>query len=132
MQINKKKKKIVRRELISFFLSKKKIMATVDDNDSDSKMDNESNSELQNSEIKEESAKIILPEPLTKLSPPLNVYFLEQMKNGLSISNISIIKNRLIFGRARDCDIPMDHPSISRYHAALLWAPKNDHEFENG
>lgn len=107
-------------------------MATVDDNDSDSKMANESNSELQNSEIKEESAKIILPEPLTKLSPPLNVYFLEQMKNGLSISNISIIKNRLIFGRARDCDIPMDHPSISRYHAALLWAPKNDQEFENG
>ena len=109
-------------------------MATVDDNDSDSKMNNESNSELQNSEIKEESnAKIILPDPLTKLSPPLNVYFLEQMKNGLSIANILINeKNRLIFGRARDCDIPMDHPSISRYHAALLWAPKNDDDYKNG
>nr|XP_027203257.1 kanadaptin-like [Dermatophagoides pteronyssinus] len=77
--------------------------------------------------------KTILPEPLTKLLPPKNIYFIEQMKNGLSIANILINeKNRLIFGRARDCDIPMDHPSISRYHAALLWAPKNDDDYKNG
>ncbi|OTF69828.1 coiled-coil protein, partial [Euroglyphus maynei] len=87
--------------------------------ENDNKIPDESNSESKDSETKEETlaniTQTILPEPLTKHLPPSNVYHLEQMKNGLSISNIPIVKNRLIFGRARDCDIPMDHPSISRY-----------------
>ena len=62
-----------------------------------------------------------IPEPLTQSLPPEDQYFLEVMKNGNIISRMSIQKTRILFGRARECDIQMEHPSLSRFHAAILW-----------
>lgn len=83
------------------------------------------------SQVKD-SSKTFLPQPLTDIKPPDNIYFIDQIKNGILISKKIIDNNCVIIGRARDCDIIMDHPSISRYHAALLWSPKNDEDYKNG
>ena len=76
--------------------------------------------------------KTILPEPLTTLIPPDDIFYLDQFKNGMFVDKRTITKNRLIFGRAPDCDIILEHSSISRYHAALLWSPKNDDFYRIG
>lgn len=78
------------------------------------------------------SSKAVLPEPLTTLTPPVDVFHLDQYKNGIFVDKRSITKNRLVFGRAPDCDFQLDHPSISRYHATLLWSPKNDDDYQKG
>ncbi|KAI1287480.1 Kanadaptin [Halotydeus destructor] len=62
-----------------------------------------------------------LPEPLTPENPPSGVYFLEVMKNGNIVERINMEKNRVVFGRAKECDVQLEHPSLSRYHAAILW-----------
>lgn len=77
-------------------------------------------------------SKAALPAPLTNLSPPADTFYLDQLKNGVSVGIHKITKNRLTFGRAPDCDIQLEHPSISRYHAAILWSPKNEDNYQNG
>lgn len=69
---------------------------------------------------------------MTSLSPPADTFYLDQLKNGVSVSIQPVTKNRLVFGRAPDCDIQLEHPSISRYHAAILWSPKNDSDYQKG
>lgn len=76
--------------------------------------------------------KAALPASLTSLSPPADTFYLDQLKNGVSVGLKPVTKNRLIFGRAPDCDIQLEHPSISRYHAAILWSPKNDNDYQKG
>ncbi|XP_017485251.1 PREDICTED: kanadaptin-like [Rhagoletis zephyria] len=76
--------------------------------------------------------KAPLPGPLTALSPPADTFYLDQFKNGISVGIQPVTKNRLVFGRAPDCDIQLEHPSISRYHAAVLWSPKNDDAYQKG
>ncbi|KAF7495685.1 Kanadaptin [Sarcoptes scabiei] len=92
--------------------------------------DNRNENDCRIEKIESSNSTVVLPQPLTTLMPPNGQYFLDQIKNGLLISKINVEKNRLIIGRAADCDIIMDHPSVSRYHAALLWAPKNDLEYK--
>lgn len=77
-------------------------------------------------------AKTVLPEPLTQLMPPNGHYFVDQLKNGTIIEHKSLDKSRVTFGRARDCDVVLEHPSVSRYHAILLWSPQDDQHFLNG
>jgi len=77
-------------------------------------------------------SKTVLPEPLTKLLPPDGQYFLDQLKNGTIIEHKSMVKSRIVFGRARDCDVILEHPSVSRYHAILLWSPLDDNDYQNG
>lgn len=74
-----------------------------------------------------ERAPVVIPEPLTDSNPPEGVFTIEIIKNGSVIQRKPICKNRLIFGRLKEVDIPMEHPSISRNHACLLWNP-NDGE----
>lgn len=76
--------------------------------------------------------KAVLPESLTRLTPPSETYFVEQFKNGTLVGKLQIKTNKVVVGRARDCDIILEHPSVSRYHAMLLWSPKNDDHYENG
>lgn len=65
--------------------------------------------------------EVTLPAPLTSLLPPVKTFYLMIMKNGTIIDKVEINKSRIAFGRSRECEIPMDHPSISRYHAVILW-----------
>ena len=47
-------------------------------------------------------------------------YCVEVLKNGKIIDTIKLSdKSFYIFGRLPACDVPMEHPSISRYHAIL-------------
>ncbi|ESO04654.1 hypothetical protein HELRODRAFT_111661 [Helobdella robusta] len=51
-----------------------------------------------------------------------NQYKLEVIKQGTVIENISLTdKSLIVFGRLPSCDVPMDHPSISRHHAVLQY-----------
>lgn len=61
------------------------------------------------------------PPPLTELNPESDLFTLEVVKNGTIIKTININKSRFTVGRAPDCDIILEHPSASRYHAVLLW-----------
>lgn len=63
------------------------------------------------------------PPPLTDLTPPADAFWFEVIKNGTLVEKIQINKSRFILGRAPDADIVLEHPSISRYHAVILWAP---------
>lgn len=47
---------------------------------------------------------------------------LEIIKNGALMNEINLgAKNFFVFGRLPTCDIVLDHPSISRYHAVLQY-----------
>eukprot|EP00898_Chlorokybus_atmophyticus_P007492 jgi/Chlat1/7744/Chrsp66S07325 len=45
---------------------------------------------------------------------------LEVRKEGEVIDNIQLNRARILFGRGANCDVVLEHPSISRHHAALL------------
>ena len=59
-------------------------------------------------------------------APPAGVYVLEVMKNGTIVQSVPINKPIIRFGRTRDCDVPLEHPSISRLHAELIWKQTGD------
>ena len=49
------------------------------------------------------------------------VYSLEVLKTGSIIDTISLVnKEYFVFGRLSDCDVVLEHPSISRYFALRL------------
>ena len=84
-------------------------------------------------EVKSESvSRTVLPEPMTQLCPPDGHYFIDQLKNGVIVDHKAVVKPRIVFGRAQDCDVVLEHPSVSRYHAVLLWSPISDEDFRNG
>lgn len=64
-----------------------------------------------------------IPLPLTSKIPPANAFSLEVVKSGSSIGKMELTSSRIVFGRATDADIVLEHPSVSRYHAVLLWNP---------
>ena len=77
-------------------------------------------------------AKTVLPQPMTLLAPPIDQYFIDQLKNGVIVEHKVVDKSRLVFGRAQDCDVILEHPSVSRYHSVLLWSPVSEEGFKNG
>ena len=55
---------------------------------------------------------------------PTEPYFLSVIKNGTVVQEINIsTKPFHVFGRLPCCDVPLDHPSLSRYHAVLQYHP---------
>ncbi|RHZ68913.1 hypothetical protein Glove_292g39 [Diversispora epigaea] len=58
-------------------------------------------------------------------SQPKDDFALEVIKSGISIEIVNISsKEFLLLGRLPMCDIPMEHPSISRYHAVIQFNDK--------
>ena len=58
------------------------------------------------------------------LDPPssgneTSLYSLEELKNGVIIATHQLSKSFQVVGRLPTCDIQLEHPSLSRYHAVL-------------
>ena len=57
---------------------------------------------------------------------PASPHSLTVIKNGAVVDEIDISeKAHHVFGRLPTCDIPMDHPSISRFHTVLQCRPQS-------
>ena len=74
----------------------------------------------------EKSAPVIAPafqyqEPSWGGVPdPDRVYTLEILKNGTIVDTFKLVgKSYFTVGRLPICDVPFEHPSLSRYHAIL-------------
>ena len=53
---------------------------------------------------------------------------LEVIKNGKLLQTIDLSKRAFtVFGRASQCDVEIEHPSASRYHAVLQCRPSSSH-----
>lgn len=59
----------------------------------------------------------------TMPNPPHGLFVIEVLKNGCLVERRDVTKSEVTFGRSRDCDFPLDHPSISRNHASVKWVP---------
>ena len=65
-------------------------------------------------------------EPAWSGEPPPGMYQLLVIKNGIEIDTIDLsTKSFSLCGRLPSCDISLEHPSISRYHAVLQYRPEN-------
>ncbi|UYV82969.1 SLC4A1AP, partial [Cordylochernes scorpioides] len=54
-------------------------------------------------------------------------YSFEVLKNGLIINQIDLTKSPyIVFGRLENCDVSLEHPSISRYHAIVQYKVSDD------
>uniref|UniRef100_A0A146LJF3 Kanadaptin n=1 Tax=Lygus hesperus TaxID=30085 RepID=A0A146LJF3_LYGHE len=54
--------------------------------------------------------------------PEKDDYFLEEIKSGVIAKTIPLkSKSFFTFGRLETCDVPMAHPTVSRYHAVLQY-----------
>ena len=63
-------------------------------------------------------------EPTWSGAPPRSSSFLlSVIKNGVQVDSINLIKPFITFGRLPQCDIHLEHPSISRCHAILQYRP---------
>ena len=55
------------------------------------------------------------------VEPKAGVYWLDVLKDGEVVGNLTLEKRRNIFGRqAIMCDFVLEHPSVSRQHAAVV------------
>ena len=56
-------------------------------------------------------------------------YFFEILKNGVIKGTIDLTeKSSFLFGRLEGCDVIMEHPSISRYHAVVVYRGRLEDE----
>ncbi len=98
-----------------------------DDNENDTS--DEPSSPSQASNVPVESKEPLTQPPLPYTEPhwsgtPTEAFSLTVIKNGTVIQEISITeKAYLVFGRLPVCSVPLEHPSISRYHAILKCRP---------
>ena len=64
---------------------------------------------------------------------PDDVYNLEVLKNGCIISNIDLTSKPFhVFGRLPNCDVSLEHPSVSRYHAVIQYKTSDSSNSEKG
>src|SRR5260370_24625385 len=47
----------------------------------------------------------------------------DQARRPVALEALFAVKNRILIGRAPDCDVCLSHPMVSRYHAMLERAP---------
>ena len=72
-------------------------------------------------------AKLPYSEPLWSGLPQPGLYQLLVIKNGVEIDAIDLSgKTYSVCGRLPSCDIHLEHPSISRYHAVLQYRVESE------
>ncbi|KAI7862622.1 SMAD/FHA domain-containing protein [Spinellus fusiger] len=60
-------------------------------------------------------------------APPLYDYGFEILKGGVQVDKMSQLrKDKLVIGRLPLCDISLEHPSVSRYHAIVQFNQQGD------
>lgn len=60
-------------------------------------------------------------------------YSFEVIKNGAVIDTIDLATSCFqVVGRLPSCNIPMEHPSLSRHHAVIQYSKGNSEEFPKG
>jgi hypothetical protein len=79
-------------------------------------------------EKKEKVPELKYKEPWWSTTPPAeNNFSLEVLKNGCIISTLNLNdKAYHVFGRFPLCDVVLEHPSISRYHALVQYRGETD------
>lgn len=64
---------------------------------------------------------------------PEDLFSLEVLKNGCIISNIDLTSKPFhVFGRLPNCDVSLEHPSVSRYHAVIQYKTSDSSNSEKG
>lgn len=64
---------------------------------------------------------------------PEKKYKLEVLKSGVILDSVDLtLKSVHVFGRLPVCDIPLAHPTISRYHAVIQYRLKGDEQNPQG
>ncbi|XP_055678956.1 kanadaptin [Lutzomyia longipalpis] len=65
--------------------------------------------------------------------PDDSSYSFEVLKTGMIIEMVKDLENKpyWVFGRLPQCDIPMAHPTVSRFHAVLQYRPEDDNQPED-
>ena len=114
----------------------KKVSAAFDAANSETKAKPEQNKTVQ----KPKAVKTVAPSPAEKLKqnqiavpykepewggPSEVMYSFEVLKKGVIIDEIDLTtKSFHVFGRLPSCDVAMEHPSLSRYHAVVQHCSK--------
>lgn len=62
-------------------------------------------------------------EPVWSGRPPSSSFFLSVIKNGVQVDSVGLNTPFVLFGRLPQCDVHLEHPSISRHHAVLQYRP---------
>ena len=77
---------------------------------------------------KEKAPELKYKEPWWSATPPADKDFsLEVLKNGCIISTLDLNdKAYHVFGRLPLCDVVLEHPSVSRYHALIQYRGETD------
>ncbi|XP_022090980.1 kanadaptin-like [Acanthaster planci] len=95
-------------------------------------------STVKKSREKSPAEKLAKAPPLPYIEPswsgvPNEPYHLEVLKSGAIIAKIPLNdKAYHVFGRLEICDIPLEHPSLSRYHLVLQYRLMGDSEHDPG
>ncbi len=56
-------------------------------------------------------------------------YYFDVLKGGVMKDSIDLsTKDFYIFGRLEECDVTMEHPSVSRFHAVVVYRGKSNNE----